>query len=114
MAVTYYVALTFIRTEDGTAPGEAQECQSEASVGLRIDFLAVEQTAHILLAFSRHSRQCVFGHGQHATRATRAVVKQVGPGLDLIFDRQEYEISHQADGVAWKSSARPLPRCCLH
>ena len=27
MAVTYYVALPFIRTEDGTAPGEAQECQ---------------------------------------------------------------------------------------
>jgi hypothetical protein len=25
MAVTYYVALPFIRTEDGTAPGEAQE-----------------------------------------------------------------------------------------
>ena len=31
MAVTYYVALPFIRTEDGTAPGEAQECQSEAT-----------------------------------------------------------------------------------
>jgi hypothetical protein len=31
MAVTYYVALPFIRTDDGTAPGEAQECQSEAA-----------------------------------------------------------------------------------
>ena len=31
MAVTYYVALPFIRTEDGTAPGEAQECQSEGA-----------------------------------------------------------------------------------
>ncbi len=31
MAATYYVALTFIRTEDGTAPGEAQECQSEGT-----------------------------------------------------------------------------------
>ena len=31
MAVTYYVALPFIRTEDGTAPGEAQECQSEGT-----------------------------------------------------------------------------------
>jgi hypothetical protein len=28
MAVTDYVALPFIRTEDGAAPGEAQECQS--------------------------------------------------------------------------------------
>jgi hypothetical protein len=28
MAVTYYVAHPFIRTEDGAAPGEAQECQS--------------------------------------------------------------------------------------
>jgi hypothetical protein len=31
MAVTYYVALPFIRTDDGTVPGEAQECQSEAA-----------------------------------------------------------------------------------
>ena len=31
MAVAYYVALPFIRTDDGTAPGEAQECQSEAA-----------------------------------------------------------------------------------
>jgi hypothetical protein len=31
MAVTYYVALPFIRTDDGTASGEAQECQSEAA-----------------------------------------------------------------------------------
>jgi hypothetical protein len=31
VAVTYYVALPFIRTEDGTAPGEAQECQSEGT-----------------------------------------------------------------------------------
>jgi hypothetical protein len=31
MAVTYYVALPFIRTEDGTAPGETQECQSEVA-----------------------------------------------------------------------------------
>ena len=31
MAVTYYVALPFIRTEDGAAPGEAQECQSEGA-----------------------------------------------------------------------------------
>jgi hypothetical protein len=31
MAGTYYVALPFIRTEDGAAPGEAQECQSEAA-----------------------------------------------------------------------------------
>ena len=31
MAVTYYVALPFIRIEDGGAPGEAQECQGEAA-----------------------------------------------------------------------------------
>ena len=31
MAITYNVALPFIRTEDGTAPGEAQECQSEGT-----------------------------------------------------------------------------------
>ena len=31
MSVTYYVALPFIRTEDGVAPGEAQEMPNESS-----------------------------------------------------------------------------------
>jgi hypothetical protein len=29
MSVTYYVALPFIRSEYGVAPGQAEECQSE-------------------------------------------------------------------------------------
>jgi hypothetical protein len=29
MPVTYYVALPFLRTEDGGAAGEAKECQNE-------------------------------------------------------------------------------------
>jgi hypothetical protein len=28
MSVTYYVALPFVRTEDGSAAGRAMECQS--------------------------------------------------------------------------------------
>jgi len=31
MSVTYYVALPFVRTEDGVAPGEAQEMPNEAA-----------------------------------------------------------------------------------
>jgi hypothetical protein len=31
VAVTYYVALPFIRADDGPAPGEAKECQSEGA-----------------------------------------------------------------------------------
>jgi hypothetical protein len=31
MAVTYYVALPFVLTEDGAAPEASQECQSEAT-----------------------------------------------------------------------------------
>jgi hypothetical protein len=31
MAVTYYVALPFVRTEEGAAPGEAQEMPNEGA-----------------------------------------------------------------------------------
>ena len=31
MSVTYFVALPFIRTEEGIAPGEAQDCPHEAA-----------------------------------------------------------------------------------
>jgi len=30
VSVIYYVALPFVRTEDGSAPGQAMECQSES------------------------------------------------------------------------------------
>ena len=33
MAVTYYVALPFIRTEDGAAPGEAQDARTPRLAG---------------------------------------------------------------------------------
>ena len=45
MAVTYYVALPFIRTEDGAAPGEAQECQSEAAAIRRAEGMSRDPTA---------------------------------------------------------------------
>jgi hypothetical protein len=35
MSVIYYVALPFVRTEDGVAPGEAKECQSEPEANRR-------------------------------------------------------------------------------
>ena len=44
MAVTYYVALPFIRTEDGAAPGEAQECQSEAAAIRRAEAMSRDPT----------------------------------------------------------------------
>jgi len=44
MAVTYYVALPFIRTEDGTAPGEAQECQSESAAIRRAEGMSRDPT----------------------------------------------------------------------
>jgi hypothetical protein len=51
MAVTYYVALPFIRTEDGTAPAEAQECQSEAAAIRRAEGMSRDPAGAV--AFKR-------------------------------------------------------------
>ena len=40
MAIAYYVAVPFVRTDDGTAPGEAQECQSEAAAIRRAEAMS--------------------------------------------------------------------------
>jgi hypothetical protein len=53
MAVTYYVALPFIRTEDGTAPGEAQECQSEAAAIRRPEGMSSDPANAGAVAFKR-------------------------------------------------------------
>jgi hypothetical protein len=53
MAVTYYVALPFIRTEDGTAPGEAQGCQSEAAAMRRAEGMSSDPANAGAVAFKR-------------------------------------------------------------
>jgi hypothetical protein len=51
--VTYYVALPFIRTEDGTAPGEAQECQSETAAIRRAEAMSRDPANAGAVAFKR-------------------------------------------------------------
>jgi hypothetical protein len=53
MAITYYVALPFIRTEDGAAPGEAQECQSEAAAIRRAEGMSRDPANAGAVAFKR-------------------------------------------------------------
>ena len=53
MAVTYSVTLPFIRTEDGTAPGEAQECQSEAAAIRRAEGMSRDPAYAGAVAFKR-------------------------------------------------------------
>ena len=45
MAVTYYVALPFVRTEEGVAPGEAQEMPNEGAAIRRAEAMSrIRQT----------------------------------------------------------------------
>ena len=64
-AVTYYVALPFIRTED--APGEAKECQSEAAAIRRAEGMSRDPANAGAIAFKRageSERWRVFGRGR--------------------------------------------------
>jgi hypothetical protein len=53
MAVTYYVALPFIRTEDGAAPGEAQEMPNERAAIRRAESMSRDPANAGALAFKR-------------------------------------------------------------
>jgi hypothetical protein len=53
MAVTYYVALPLIRTEDGTAPGETQECPSEGAAIRRTERMSQDAAYAGAVAFRR-------------------------------------------------------------
>jgi hypothetical protein len=53
MAVTYYVALPFIRTDEGTAPGEAQECPGEAAAIRRAEGMSRDPANAGAVAFKR-------------------------------------------------------------
>ena len=53
MPVTYYVALPFIRTDDGVAPGQAEEFQSEPSAIRRAEAMSRMPEHAGALAFKR-------------------------------------------------------------
>ena len=54
MSVTYYVALPFIRTEDGVAAGQAQEMPSEHAAIRRAEAMSREPANAGALAFKRN------------------------------------------------------------
>ncbi len=53
MAVTYYVALPFVRTEEGVAPGQAQEMPNEAAAICRAESMSRDPANAGALAFKR-------------------------------------------------------------
>jgi hypothetical protein len=53
VSLTYYVALPFVRSEDGTAPGQAMECQSESQALSRADAMSRDPANAGAIAFKR-------------------------------------------------------------
>ena len=53
MSVTYYVALPFVRTEDGTAAGQAQEMPNESAAIRRAEAMSRDSSNAGALAFKR-------------------------------------------------------------
>jgi hypothetical protein len=53
MAVTYYVALPFVRTEEGVAPGEAHEMPNEGAAIRRAEAMSRDAANAGALAFKR-------------------------------------------------------------
>jgi hypothetical protein len=54
MAVTYYVALPFVKTDEGVAPGESQEMPNEPAAIRRAESMS-RDPANAALAFKRNS-----------------------------------------------------------
>jgi hypothetical protein len=53
MPVTYYVALPFVRTEDGVAPGEAKEMPNEGAAIRQAEAMSRDPANAGALAFKR-------------------------------------------------------------
>ena len=53
MSVTYYVALPFVKTEEGVAPGEAEEMPNERAAIRRAESMSRHPTNGGAIAFQR-------------------------------------------------------------
>jgi hypothetical protein len=72
MSVTYYVALPFIRTEEGSAPGQAEECQSENAAIRKAEVMSRNEANAGALAFKRN------GDPNLGTFADAIIIKSFG------------------------------------
>jgi hypothetical protein len=53
MPITYYVALPFVKTEDGSAAGQAQECQSAPEANRKAEIMSRDPANAGALSFMR-------------------------------------------------------------
>ena len=53
MSVTYYVALPFLRTEEGVAAGQGQECPNEGAAMRKAESMSRDAANAGALAFKR-------------------------------------------------------------
>ena len=53
MSVTYYVALPFVKTEDGSAAGQAMECQSAPEANRKAEIMSRNPANVGALSFMR-------------------------------------------------------------
>lgn len=53
MSLTYYVAMPFVHSEEGPAPGQAQECQSEGQALSRAGAMSRDPVNVGAIAFKR-------------------------------------------------------------
>jgi len=63
MSVTYYVALPFVRTEDGMAAGKAQEMPNEPAAVRRAEVMSRDPANMGALAFKRTGDPNVGSYG---------------------------------------------------
>ena len=68
-------------------------------VGLRVNLLPVQMRGDFLPLFLCYLLEGLLGDGEHPAGPQGAVVEQVGVGLDLVLDRQEYQFGHEFHGV---------------
>jgi hypothetical protein len=72
MSVTYYVALPFVKTEDGSAPGQAQECQSAPEANRKAEVMSRDPANAGALSFMRS------GDPSLGSFADAAILKKFG------------------------------------
>jgi hypothetical protein len=72
MSVTYYVALPFVKTEDGSAPGQAQECQSAPEANRKAETMSRDPANAGALSFMRS------GDPSMGSFADAAILKKFG------------------------------------
>jgi hypothetical protein len=89
VSITYYVALPFIRTEEGSAAGQGQECPNEHWAIRKAEAMSRDAANVVALAFKRTGDPNIGTYSDATILKTFGLIPEISTSFERLLRRGE-------------------------